>query len=392
MPGPLVPAILAFSATPSVIASGGSSTLSWNVSGSATLLLSDSISGKSQTLTGTSLQVSPTVTTQYTLTYGSAKATATVTVGTQAPKYGTFKGADLGPGANLNGALAFTAANAWNQDVSNAPVDPNSAAILANIGLTKGLHPDFGSGLWQGAPIGIPYLVVDSGQAKVAITTTDYTSESDPGPFPIPTSAPIEGQKADGSAFTGDRHVLVIDRDANRLYELGNAYPQADGTWKASGSYLFTLDGPVARPTAQPGWTSADAAGLPIFPGLVRYEEASSGAIFHAFRFTVNVSRKAYVPPATHWASSNTDAARPPMGMRVRLKASFVIPSSFSTESKAILQAMKTYGMFVADNGSDWYVSGAPDARWNNDALLQELGSAKGSDFEVIRMDGLVAP
>ncbi|MBI3132783.1 MAG: hypothetical protein HYZ13_15820 [Acidobacteria bacterium] len=186
--------------------------------------------------------------------------------------------------------------------------------------------------------------------------------------------------------------MLVIDRDANRLYELGNAYPQANGSWQASGGSIFTLDGLVARPTAQPGWTSTDAAGLPIFPGLVRYEEAASGAIRHALRFTVNLSRRAYVPPATHWASSSTDVNRPPMGMRVRLKASFVIPASQSPETKAILQALKTFGMMVADNGSDWYISGAPDPRWDNGRLNSELGAVKGSAFEVVRMDGLVTP
>ncbi len=312
--------------------------------------------------------------------------------GTVKPIYGNFHGADLGAGANLNGALAFTAANAWNLDISSAPVDPNSANLIATIGLAKGLHPDFGSGLYQGSPIGIPYVIVAGTQAKVPILLGAYADESDPGPYPVPPDAPIEGWQADGSAFGGDRHVLVIDRDANRLYELGNAYPQPGGAWQASGGAIFTLDGLVARPTAQPGWTSTDAAGLPIFPGLARYEEAASGAIRHALRFTVSLTRRAYVPPATHWASSSTDANRPPMGMRVRLKASYVIPATFTPESKTILQALKTFGMMVADNGSDWYISGAPDPRWNNGKLNSELGSVKGSDFEVVRMDGLVTP
>jgi len=388
-PTPAAPVIHAFTATPSVIASGGSSTLAWSVSGASTTTLNGNA------VTGNSSVVSPSATTTYTLVAsgsGQVSATVTVTVGSQTPKYGNFSGADLGPGANLNGAIPFLAANPWNQDISGAPVDPNSAAILASIGLTRGLHADFGSGLWEGAPIGIPYLVVGSSQPDVVISLGDYSDESDPGPFPIPVNAPIEGQMDDGSAFDGDRHVLVIDKDANRLYELGNAYPQGNGTWEASGSYLFHLDGLVARPTAEPGWTSADAAGLPIFPGLARYEEAASGAILHALRFTVQNSRRAYVPPATHWASSNTSADHPPMGMRVRLKSSFVIPASFSTESKAILQALKTFGMFVADNGSNWYISGAPDERWDNGALADELGSVTGSDFEVIRMDGLVTP
>ncbi len=387
---PAKPSITSFTATPSIITAGQGSTLAWVVSGATSLKL------QGATTTAASAPVAPSASTTYTLVAegpgGQASASVTVTVGTQSPTYGDFHGADLGVGANLNGAIPFTAANAWNQDISAAPVDPNSANLIATIGLTRGLHPDFGSGLYEGAPIGIPYVVVAGTQPKVPIALGAYADESDPGPYPVPANAPIEGQKPDGSAFTGDRHVLVIDRDANRLYELGNAYPQAGGSWQASGGSIFTLDGLVARPTAQPGWTSTDAAGLPIFPGLARYEEAASGAIRHALRFTVNLSRRAYVPPATHWASSSTDVNRPPMGMRVRLKASFVIPPTYTTESKALLQAMKTFGMLVADNGSDWYVSGAPDPRWNNSKLLSELGAVKGSDFEVVRMDGLVTP
>jgi hypothetical protein len=309
-----------------------------------------------------------------------------------APVYANLAGADLGPGASLRGALPFPASNAWNTDISAAPVDANSDVLIASIGLTRGLHPDFGAGLYAGAPIGIPYVVVAGNQPKVPITFTDYGDESDPGPYPVPANAPIEGAQTDGSAFGGDRHVLVIDRDANRLFEMGNAYPQANGSWQASGGAAFHLDSNTVRPGGQPGWTSADAAGLPIFPGLVRYDEAVTGTIRHALRFTVSSSRRAYVPPATHWASSNTSANLPPMGTRVRLKASYAIPASFSTESKAILQSMKTYGMLVADNGSSWYVSGAPDARWNNDKLVSELGSVKGASFEVVRMDGLVTP
>ena len=306
--------------------------------------------------------------------------------------YANLSGASLGAGASLNGAIPFPASNAWNTDISGAAVDANSDALIASIGLTRGLHPDFGSGLYEGAPIGIPYVVVSSAQPKVAVTFTDYGDESDSGPYPIPADAPIEGQQANGSAFGGDRHVLVIDRDANRLYETGNSYPQAGGAWRASGGAVFHTNSNTVRPGGQPGWTSADAAGLPIFPGLARYDEASTGVIRHALRFTASTTRRAYVPPATHWASSNTSANVPPMGMRVRLKASYVIPANFSTESKAILQSMKTYGMLLADNGSNWYVSGAPDPRWNNDKLVSELGSVKGSSFEVVRMDGLVAP
>ena len=303
--------------------------------------------------------------------------------------YGNFGSAALGVGAALNGALAFPADNAWNTDVSASAVDANSDALIASIGLTTGLHPDFGAGLYNGAPIGIPYVVVAGAQARVAINWTAYGDESDAGPYPVPANAPVEG----APDIAGDRHVLVIDRDNNRLYELDRAFINADGSWNADCGAVFHLDSDTVRPTARPGWTSADAAGLPIFPGLARYEEAASGAggIRHALRFTVQHSRRAYVPPASHWASSNTGASVPPMGMRVRLKAGFVIPASFSAETRALLTAMKTYGMIVADNGSNWYVSGAPDERWNNDALVRELSQVKGSDFEVVRMDGLVA-
>ncbi|QDQ29237.1 hypothetical protein FNU76_07230 [Chitinimonas arctica] len=298
--------------------------------------------------------------------------------------------AALGVGAPLNGSLPFPADNAWNRDISQAPVDPNSANLISTIGLTRGLHPDFGSGLYEGAPIGIPYVVVSGAQAKATIRFLAYGDESDPGPYPVPGNAPIEGQRPDGASFDGDRHVLVIDRDNNRLYELYRAFPQTGGAWDADSGAVFRLDSNTVRPGGQAGWTSADAAGLPIFPGLVRYDEAATGAIRHALRFTVRQSRRAYLPPATHAASSSTDPNRPPMGMRVRLKASYAIPAQFSTESRAILQAMKTYGMLVADNGSDWYISGAPDPRWNNDKLLSELGSVKGSQFEVVKMEGLV--
>ena len=293
--------------------------------------------------------------------------------------------ASLGVGASLNGAMPFPASNAWNTDISNAPVDPNSANLIASIGISTGLHADFGSGSYNGAPIGIPYLVVDNSQAGSAINFTAYGSESEPGPYPIPTTAPIEG----GPGSTGDRHVIVINRETNRLYELYVAYPQANNRWNADSGAIFHLDSNNVRPGGQPGWTSADAAGLPIFPGLVRYDEAAAGVIRHALRFTVQQSRRAYVPPATHFASSNTSPNLPPMGMRVRLKASYVIPASFKPEVRAILQAMKTYGMIMADNGSNWFVSGAPDARWDNDALRTQLGSVRGSDFEVLRLDGL---
>lgn len=187
----------------------------------------------------------------------------------------------------------------------------------------------------------------------------------------------------------GDRHVLVIDRDNNRLYELYRAFRNADGSWNADCGAVFHLDSNNVRPTVRPGWTSADAAGLPIFPGLVRYDEVASGVIRHALRFTVQRSRRAYVPPATHFASNSTDSNYPPMGMRVRLKASYQIPANFNAQTRVILQAMKTYGMLMADNGSNWYVTGAPDPRWSS-SLLGELGQVRGSNFEVVRMTGLV--
>jgi len=301
--------------------------------------------------------------------------------------YASMSAASLGVGASLNGAISFPADNAWNTDISGAEVDDNSVNLINSIGADKGLYRDFGSGTWNGARIGIPYMVVSGSQANVAIEYQAYGSESDQGPFPIPLTAPIEG----APNTDGDRHVLVIDKDHNRLYEIGRSFAQSN-RWLADAGAVFQLNSNNVRPTARAGWTSADAAGLPIFPGLVRYDEASLGAggIRHALRFTAARTRKAYVPPATHYASSNTDANLPPMGMRVRLKASFVIPSTFSNEAKAILTALKTYGMFLADNGSDWFMSGAPDERWDNDRLRTELASVKGRDLEVVKMTGMV--
>jgi len=291
---------------------------------------------------------------------------------------------DLGPGASLHGKQLFPSDNPWNQDISTAPVDPNSANLIASIGLNTALHPDFGT-VYNGAPNGIPYVVVSGTQARVDINYTEYGDESDPGPYPVPASAPIEG----GPGATGDRHVLVIDRDNWKLYELGYAFPINNGTsWNADCGAIFDLNSNVLRPA---GWTSADAAGLPIFPGLVRYDEVfEQGLIAHALRFTVQASRRAYVYPARHWASSNTNPNLPPMGMRVRLKASFDI-SGFSPAMQVILRAMKKYGMMVADNGSNWYISGAPDPRWN-DNELNTLKTIKGSNFEVVQMGTIVTP
>jgi hypothetical protein len=265
--------------------------------------------------------------------------------------------------------------------VDKASVDPNSDALIASIGLTKGLHPDFGAS-YGGGPFGIPYVVVSGGTPGVSVTF-DYADESDPGAYPIPVSAPIEG----GSSSSGDRHVIVIDRDHWKLYELYAAYPvSGSANWTAGSGAIFDLSSNGVRPA---GWTSADAAGLPIFPGLVRYDEVvEQGAVLHALRFTVSHSRHAYIAPARHYASSDTSSNRPPMGMRVRLKASFDI-SGFPATAQVILQTMKTYGMIVADNGSDWYISGAPDARWS-DSELNTLKTVPGSAFEVVTMGTLV--
>jgi hypothetical protein len=304
---------------------------------------------------------------------------ASVTVSSTPPS-GSCSGSELGANADLKGYRPFPTDNPWNQVVSAAPVDPNGSAILAFIGASTGLKADFGSGTWQGAPIGIPYVVVPGTQPKVGVAYTAYGDESDPGPMPVPASAPIEGS----SASTGDRHVLVLDRDACVLYELYRAFPNADGSWNADSASIWDLQSNALRPL---GWTSADAAGLPVFPGLARYDEVAAGEITHALRFTVPTSRRAFLPPATHWASSNTSASAPPMGMRVRLKASVDI-SGFPPQARVVLTALKKYGMILADNGSAWYLSGAPDPRWDN-AQLQTLAGIKGSDLEVIRMDGL---
>lgn len=306
--------------------------------------------------------------------------------------YGTMADASLGVDASLNGDVPFPADNAWNTDISGEPVDPNSDNLIASIGLSTGLHPDFGSGTYGGAIIGIPYVVVPDSQTYVPIKFTLYPKESDKGPYPVPPDAPIEGYRPDGRKFGGDRHVIVIDKDINRAFEMYRSFPQTDGSWHAGSGAIFHLDSNDVRPTAKPGWTSADAAGLPIFPGLVRYDEASTGIIPHALRFTVAATREAYVKPANHYASNDPNPNLPPMGMRVRLKASYVIPQNFSKETKAILAALQKYGMMVADNGSDWYISGAPDDRWDNNALVTELKQVTGDNFEVVKMGKIHGP
>lgn len=285
-----------------------------------------------------------------------------------------------GQGASLNGFVPFSTASLWNQNIATASVDPDSSAIINKIGASVGLHPDFGAGLYAGSTIGIPYEVV-SNQALVKIAFNAYGSESDPGPMPIPASAPIEGYPKPG---TGDRHVLVLDRDNCWLYELYGSYPKSDGSWVAASAAVWDLLGNEQRPYT---WTSADAAGLPVFVGLARYDEVAAGAIHHALRFTLPSSRQAFVPPASHWASSSTDTTLAPMGARLRLKSSFDT-SKFPPQAQVILTALKQYGMILADNGSAMYISGAPDDRWNNSDLAT-LGQVPASAFEVLSLSPL---
>src|SRR5467141_1051799 len=282
-----------------------------------------------------------------------------------------------GQGASLGGFVPFPVDSLWNADISSTPVDPNSAAVINFIGAGTFMHADFGAGQDLGSTIGIPYLVVGGQQPPVAINFTAYGSESDPGPMPVPVTALIEGYPSPG---TGDRHVLVLDNSNCWLYELYNALPSGT-VWNAGSAAVWDLTADENRPNT---WTSADAAGLPIFPGLARYDEVAGGQISHALRFTLQSSRAAFVPPASHWAANSTNALAAPMGMRLRLKASFDI-SSFSSANQVILNALKQYGMIVADNGSSMYVSGTPDDRWDNNDLHQ-LSSVTASDFEVVLM------
>jgi hypothetical protein len=266
----------------------------------------------------------------------------------------------------------------WHADVSALPVHPQSSTWTSSIGTSAGLKADFGSGTWNGGPIGIPYTTVPGTQPRVPVSF-DYADESDPGPYPIPSDAPIEG----GSGSTGDRHVLVVDRDACRLWELYSAYPQNGGaSWTAGSGATWDLNSDAMRPL---GWTSGDAAGLPILPGLVRYDEVASGEIDHVIRFTAPRTYNS-VWPASHKASTG-GTSDPPMGAWFRLKASFDI-SSFSAENQVILRALKRHGMVLADNGSSWFMSGAPDPAWN-DTDLNALRSVPGSAFEAVDVSSL---
>jgi hypothetical protein len=286
-----------------------------------------------------------------------------------------------GNAPKVAGCAVFPADNIWNTPIDTLPVDANSAAYVNTIGASANLHADFGSGvLDDGFPIGIPYTDVPGTQAKVNVNFT-YADQSDAGPYPIPPNPPIEGDPNNGD---GDRHILLVDRDNCTLYELFAAHLETGG-WYAGSGAIFNLSSHTLRPE---GWTSADAAGLPILPGLARYDEVAAGEIRHALRFTAPQTRKDYTWPAQHFASSLTDSQYPPMGQRFRLKANFNI-SGYPPQARVILQALKTYGMILADNGSSWYISGAPNAGWDND-VLHLLHQVPGSAFEAVNVSSLM--
>jgi hypothetical protein len=279
----------------------------------------------------------------------------------------------VGQIASLNGFVPFSSSSLWNTDISSAPVDSNSNSIITNWVGSVNLHPDWGTD----PTYGIPYVVVNGSQSLVNVNLGAYSGESDPGPMPVPASAPIEG----GSSSTGDRHVLVLDNGNCFLYELYNSSVNSNGTWNADSTAVWDLLGNEQRPYT---WTSADAAGLPVFPGLVRYDEVAAGKIQHAFRFTLPKTSAAFTPPASHWAATSSDPTAPPMGMRLRLKSSYDI-SGFDTQMQVVLAAMKTYGLILADNGSALFVTGASDSRWGSD--LESLKTVPASAFEVVQMN-----
>jgi hypothetical protein len=297
---------------------------------------------------------------------------------------GTCSGMGNGAGASLNGFDPFPASNLWNTDISLAAVDLNSANIINFMGSTVTLHPDFGAGMYRRQTVGIPYQVVAGTLAKVTISLGAFASDSEPGPMPIPSNALIEGYPKPGS---GDRHLLVLEKDGCWLYELYNAALNKNGSWSADLAAVWDMTINEQRPYT---WTSADAAGLPVFPGLARYDEVAAGAINHALRFTVPTTQKAFVAPASHWASTVTSTSAPPMGTRLRLKASFDI-SGFPADDRVILTALKKYGMILADNGSGIFISGAPDDRWNN-SNLSLLKTITASNFEVVAMGIIYTP
>jgi hypothetical protein len=306
---------------------------------------------------------------------GSSASSAVNLQVTGSPQASNCSTMSLGQGASLGGFVPFPPDSLWNADISSAAVDPNSTAITNFIGGAIGMHADFGAGQYLGSTIGIPYLIVGAQQSPVTINFTAYGSESDPGPMPIPVTAPVEGYPNPG---TGERHVIVLDNSNCFLYELFSSYVSGN-SWNAGSAAVWDLLSNEQRPYS---WTSADAAGLPIFSGLVRYDEVATGQIGHALRFTLQQSRAAFVLPATHWAANSSNSLAAPTGMRLRLKASFDV-SGYSPTNQVILNALKKYGMIMADNGSNMFLSGAPDDRWDN-TDLHALGQVKASDFEVL--------
>ena len=304
-------------------------------------------------------------------------AVAAALVGCAAP--GSPAGPGQGPAA-IGTCPMFPADNYWHADVSALPLDPSSAAWAASIGTSSHVHADFGSGTWDGGPIGIPFTTVGAGQPRVPVSF-DYADESDPGPYPLPSDAPIEG----GPTSTGDRHVLVVDNSDCHLYEMYAAYPSTT-SWTAGSGAVYDLTSDAMRPS---GWTSADAAGLPMLPGLVRYDEVAAGHIDHAIRFTAPLTQSAFIWPARHQAGSTSDASAPPMGAWFRLRSDYDT-SRFTGAARIIADAMKQHGIILADNGSSWYLSGAPDPRWDNDQLHQ-LDVITGADFQAVASGLLVA-
>ncbi len=303
----------------------------------------------------------------------------------------TTAATEPGPAGSTDSSAAlpcplFPPDNIWNTPVDALPVHPLSDTYIATINESQKdvhLHADFGSGIWppeDGGPIGIPFVVVPAAQPGVSVSF-DYDDESDPGPYPIPSNPPIEG----GPQSKGDRHILILQEGSCRLYELFNAWPQEDGSWEADSGAIFDLNSNALRPA---GWTSADAAGLPILPGLVRYDEVASGEITHALRFTVPKTQRAFVWPARHFASDLTGEEYPPMGQRFRLRADFDV-SGFDPQVQVILRAMQRYGVILADNGSPWYISGVPDERWDND-ILHQLHQLTGQEFEAVDVSALM--
>jgi hypothetical protein len=297
------------------------------------------------------------------------------TTGDRSGAGGSSSSNAAGTSPHIGDCPVFPGDNPWNREISALPVRADSNAFIDSIGRSDHVHPDFGTE-WQGAPIGIPFVTVSAAQRKVPIDFTAYADESDSGPYPVPADAPIEG----GNDADGDRHVLVVDTGACVLYELYRAFPESGGAWSADSGAVFQLAINDEHPYE---WTSADAAGLPIFPGLVRYDEViNEGALRHAVRFTVSRSRRALVPPARHYASSSDASDLPPMGLRLRMKQSYDC-SSYSAPARVVCDGLKHYGLMVADNGSDWYLSGAPDPRWDDDAI-GDLKRITGDAFEVV--------